>query len=175
MSKNVVFVIVVASLVAFSVWMYSTQRKVAYVDSNELMSNYKGMKDAKQEYEGKMKVWKANVDSLMMGWEKELKAYEKERRTMSKKEIKLKEELLRNKQEQIGNYQKAVQENAMKEEQMATQTVVNQVNDFLKEYGKEHSYDFIYGANASGNIVYANEGYDITQEVLEGLNKEYGK
>jgi outer membrane protein len=173
MKKNLVLVIVLVGFVAFATWMFMQRRQVAYVDTNVLMEKYKGMIEAKKEYKGKVKVWKANVDSLMKNWEVELKTYEKERTSMSKKEIKLKEELLRNKQQQIGNYQQAIQEKAMKEEQLATQTVVNQVNDYIKEYGEKHGYDFIYGANGTGNIVYANKDYDITEDVLKGLNDEY--
>ena len=36
----------------------------------------------------------ANVDSLLVGWQDELKKYEKERSRMSKKELKLKQECL---------------------------------------------------------------------------------
>ena len=173
MKKNLVIGIVLVGFVAFAIWMFTQKRQVAYVDTNVLMEKYKGMIVAKKDYDAKVKVWKANVDSLMKNWEVELKAYEKERISMSKKEIKLKEELLRNKQQQIGNYQQAIQEKAMKEEQIATQTVVNQVNDYIKEYGEKHGYDFIYGANGTGNIVYANKDYDITEDVLKGLNDEY--
>jgi len=173
MKKNLILVIIATGIIGFSIWTYFQQRDVAYVDTNVLMENFSGMKIAKKDYEAKVTVWKNNVDSLMKSWEVELKTYEKERVSMTKKERQLKEELLRNKQQQLGNYQQAIQEKAMKEEQIATQSVVNQVNDYIKEYGKTHGYDFIYGANGTGNIVYANDAYDITQDVLEGLNKEY--
>jgi outer membrane protein len=175
MKKNFLIGLFVVGLFGFVVWMYSQQRKVAYVDTGILMENYKGMKDARKEFQAKVAVYKSNVDSLMKSWEKELKSYEKERIKMTKKERQLKEELLRNKQQQLNNYQQAIQEKAMKEEQSATQSVVNQVNDYVKEYGKEKGYDFIYGANGSGNIVYANDAYNITQELIDGLNSEYGK
>ncbi|MGY0408627.1 MAG: OmpH family outer membrane protein, partial [Polaribacter sp.] len=103
----------------------------------------------------------------------ELKDYEKNRSKYSKKELALKQELLGNKQQQINNYQKAIQKQVQKEDKKATQTVINDINDFVKEYGKKKGYKIIFGASGSGNIMYADETSDLTKIVLEGLNKEF--
>jgi outer membrane protein len=92
---------------------------------------------------------------------------------MSKKEMELKQELLSNKQQQINSYQKAIQGKIQEEDQKASQTVINDINDYVKEYGKEHSYRIIFGASGSGNVMYADEASDLTDEILEGLNSEY--
>jgi outer membrane protein len=68
-----------------------------------------------------------------------------------------------------------VQLKAKEEEQKMTQTVLNEVNDYLKEYGEKHNYTFILGATGVGNIVYAKKSRDITEEILNGLNKLYKK
>jgi len=54
-----------------------------------------------------------------------------------------------------------------------TQTVINDINDFVKDYGKNHGYPIIFGAGGNGNIMYAEEASDLTGEVLEGLNAQY--
>lgn len=154
---------------------FTTPKKQVYIDTNILLSKYQGMIAAKAEFESKAKVWDANVDSVFSGFEQEIKAYEKERTQMSKKEKELKEELLRNKQLQIGRYQEAVLKKKKEEEQLLNQTAINTVNEFIKEYGKKHNYTFIFGASGMGNLLYAEKGLDITEEVLEGLNREYKK
>ncbi len=68
------------------------------------------------EFEAKAKTLKSNVDSLVVGWQKELKIYEKERSKMTKKELALKQELLGNKQQQINNYQQAIQHQVEEED-----------------------------------------------------------
>jgi hypothetical protein len=77
------------------------------------------------------------------------------------------------KQNQINNYQEAIQKKLKEEDQKATQTVINDINDYVKEYGKKHNYDIIFGASGAGNIMYAKESTDLTEVVLEGLNKEF--
>ena len=47
---------------------------------------------------------------------------------------------------------------------------------FTKSYAKEKGYDFIL-CKSSGidNVLYANEAYDVTDEVVKALNKRYTK
>lgn len=59
------------------------------------------------------------------------------------------------------------------EDAKLSNAVVNEVNAYIKEYGKNHSYKIIIGANNSGNVLYAQDGVDLTQEVLTGLNLKY--
>ncbi len=169
----------VISLVAFgwllglTSWMIFNNSKgeVVYADANRLFNEYKETAVLKKEFEVKRTSMQANVDSLMQDWEKELKLYEKERNSMSTKELKLKEELLSTKQSNINNYQQAIQQQIGEEDQKMTQSVFNEINLVVKEYGKRKGYDLILGANGSGNILYADEGaVDITDEILEELN-----
>lgn len=145
---------------------------IVYVDTAKLIDGYEGTKEARKQFEEKSKVWQANVDTLVKQWENEIKIYEKERSGMTDKEKQLKEELLQNKQQQLNQYQEAMQQKAREEDQLMTQTVMNEINDYLKEYGKEEGYTYILGANG-GNIVYADEIRNITEEVLAGLNVVY--
>ena len=62
---------------------------------------------------------------------------------MTKKEISLKQELLNNKQQQISSYQQAIQKQIQEEDKKATQTVINDINDYVKEYGKKKGYKII--------------------------------
>ena len=157
----------------FSFFYLKSDSEQVYVDVNKLLDGYKRTKIVRAEFETKAKTLNANVDSLMTDWQNELKTYEKERAKMSKKELQLKQELLGNKQQQINNYQQAIQKQIQEEDKKATQTVINDINDYVKDYGKKKGYNIIYGASGSGNIMYASEAADLTNDVLEGLNAEF--
>ena len=147
--------------------------KVVYVETGVLLERYDGMKTARMLIDAKNKEFSAGVDSLINLFQEDLKAYEKNRKKMSDKERELKEELLRVRQQQVGNYQQAMQKKAKESEQSLTQTQINRINEFLKSYGKAKGYKYILGANGSGNVVYAEDHLNITEDVLEGLNKQY--
>ncbi len=48
------------------------------------------------------------------------------------------------------------------------------LNNFLNEYNKDKKYDLIL-AKSGDNILLANQSLDITQDVINGLNKRYKK
>jgi outer membrane protein len=162
-------------LAALSIYFSRSSSQLVYVDVNKLMEGYKRTKVAKADFDKKATTMKGNIDSLMTGWQKELQAYEKERVSLSPKELKLKQELLQNKQQQINGYQEAIQKKIQEEDKKVTQTVINDINDYVKEYGKKHGYKIIFGASGGGNIMYAAESTDLTEVVLNGLNAEYEK
>lgn len=54
------------------------------------------------------------------------------------------------------------------------QGVFEKSNVYMAEYGKKHHYSIILGTLAGGNILYGNErGYDITSDIIKGLNERY--
>lgn len=164
-------VALVASVATFYLSMSNSEQ--VYVDVNKLIEGYSRTKVEREAFNKKTTVLKGNVDSLVTNWQSELMAYEKERASLSKKEIELKQQLLNNKQQQLNNYQQAIQKQIQDEDQKMTQTVVNDINGYVKEYGKSHGYPIIFGAGGSGNIMYAEEASDLTAQVLAGLNAQF--
>lgn len=177
MKSNILYVLVICSLLLGSIATYKAfyANELVYVDVNKLIEGYKRTKAAKAEFDTRVSGMKSNVDSLLSGWQKELTNYEKERNGLSAKELKLKQELLSNKQQQINSYQESIRRKIQEEDKKITQTVINQINDYVKEYGKVHGYRIIFGASGGGNIMYADKASDLTEDVLEGLNSAYEK
>ena len=46
------------------------------------------------------------------------------------------------------------------------------LNNFLKAYNKDKKYDIIL-SKAGDNILFADKKFDITQDIINGLNKRY--
>lgn len=162
------------AIIAFFLFTgFYQQERIAYIDTAKLMEGYEGMKQARAQYRQKAEVWQANVDTLVSEVQQQIKTYEKESAGMSAKEKELSQQLIRSKQQQLGEYQKAIQEKARQADVEMTQQVLATVNAYLTDYGKAHNYRIILAATDAGNIIYAEEGMDITADVLEGLNEGY--
>jgi outer membrane protein len=170
---SIVSIVLSLAAIAFAAIVYFNKKEIVYVDSMKLITNFKGAKVAKDAYEKKIAVWKANIDTLTMETNREIAKYEKEKKGMSAREQKLSEELIGTKQQQLESYRQATAENASKEDQLVTGKVFKEINDFLKQYGEQKGYEFIMAATSAGNIVFAKKGNDITDEVLEKMNAEY--
>ncbi len=145
--------------------------RLAFVRSNVLIYEYQGMKDAH-----------ARLETLSNEW---------------LGEIKQKEENLKGQQELIhkaadeGEVPQVLQRDAaaayheiealkseiagefQEKEQKLTQGALNQINDFVQEYGRREGYDLVLGTSNSGNVLYGVDAIDITDEVLKELNRVY--
>ena len=145
---------------------------IVYVDSAKLMDGYKGMIEARKEYEKKHSAWQANVDTLTKDVQDAIKKYSKDLALGSDKEKQLSKELIQSKQKELYDYQNAVKQNAAQEEDRLNKNVFSTVNAYLIRYGKKNGYKMILIA-ANGNIAYADPSMEITDKIVEDLNKEY--
>lgn len=85
--------------------------------------------------------------------------------------------------EQVQAYQGLQQEylrkkNAFEQENRATvaryeEEIWKQINQYIKDYGKQNDYSYILGADGSGAVMYANEGDNITDEIKRYINERY--
>jgi outer membrane protein len=146
--------------------------KVAYVDSGKLLNGYKGMIEARKEYDKKRNVWQANIDTLTREVEDGIKKYSKDQALGTDKEKQLSKELIQSKQKELLAYQNGIKQTSAQEEERLNQDVFSTINAFLLRYGKKHSYKMILLA-ANGNIAYADPSMEITDQVVEELNNEY--
>ncbi len=136
----------------------TSRESIAYVNPNKLIQGYHGAVTQHEVFVAKSKEWQQRVDSLSM----ELQALSKApAATRASKE------------QQLTSYRDAVQQQAQQENERLTKAVLEEINGYLKQYGKEKGYTFIMAATTSGNIVYAAPGTDISEEVLHGLNRQY--
>jgi len=166
-------IINLVAILVLSIVTLKPGRDVVYVDSSKLLNQYKGMEAARAAYQQKASAWKANIDTLANEVQQQIFKYEKESKSLTAKERQLSQELIRSKQKQFADYQQAMNTQAQQEDAKMTQEVVTQINAYLKKYGEANGYKIILAATQYGNLAYADEGLDITDEVLAGLNKEY--
>jgi outer membrane protein len=61
--------------------------------------------------------------------------------------------------------QRALQETNVK--------IWKQINQYIKDYGEQNGYDYIYGADGTGTLMYADKKNDITTDVSLYVNKRY--
>ncbi len=154
--------------------LYSKElKKVGIVQMEKLVYEYKGMKEATEDFTGKMNTWTAETDSL----KKKLEFY--------LYEIKMdsingdKDKLNKDKQKFLllrGSYiqlQQKLTERSQNEDQQMTVGVVNQLKQFMKDYSEENGYDLIISNTQMENVGYVSEKFDITNEVLKYANLKY--
>jgi outer membrane protein len=76
----------------------------------------------------------------------------------------------------LQTYQESISLIKMNEQQLSetyTADIWKQINQSVNEYGKQHGYDFIFGAAGNGSLMYGNESSDVTADVILFINKKY--
>jgi len=149
--------------------------KIGYYDVDSLNEQYKLVKDISEEIEAKMK-------KLSSGFEAEVKSFEKWATDMEKK---MKDGLLLSSEEKkfMEQFQRRQMELGQKEQQLSAEVqrmqsdnflkATNRVNDFVKRYAEENGFDMILQYQLGGQVTYINESFNITTDIISGLNKEY--
>lgn len=162
-------------IAAVAIMMVScNEQKTAYVDTTKLVQEYKEMKDVEAEFTSKSDSVRQQLDSVARVFQQEVQAYQSQMNSMSESQRKEKEQELMQKQQML-QQQQQMQSNRLREESTAVMdSLVKKIKDYVKVYGEDNGYTYIFGSNESANIMYAEEGLDITQDILAKLNEEYG-
>jgi len=48
-----------------------------------------------------------------------------------------------------------------------------QLNQYIKDYGERHNYQYIFGTTGQGTLMYAAKSYNVTDDILIYVNKRY--
>ena len=168
--KNLVIVVVLA------LGLLSCQEpvKIAYVDVEEVMKEYKGTKATEEVMKVKSDKLKAELDSLIANWQNKAKVYQESAQRLSANTRAEREQVLMQEQQQINERQQVIQQQVQTEGQESLKTLSEEINAFVESYAKEKGYNFVLGTTGSnGNVMYGEEKADITDDVLVQLNKSY--
>jgi outer membrane protein len=148
--------------------------KIAYFELDSLQNNYQYFKDALNVLKGKEESMNAELAALEKSYQKKIQEWQQKGSTMSQAES---EAATREYQQMQQNFQ-------ARKEQLG-QTMNDQVNDsrkkvrerlesYLKEYNKDKTYAYIF-SDFPEAIYYKDTIYNITNDILKGLNEAYKK
>jgi outer membrane protein len=150
--------------------------KVAYVDLDSIQSKYTYYKEKMEEFEKKKENADRDLNNAFQKIEGERIAFAKKGASITQAEY---ENFQRSYQAKMQNLeqQKIVLENNIAGDGVkAMEDLKTKINEFLKEYNKQKGYSYIFSYSAALNVLfYKDTAYDITNEVVAGLNEAYKK
>jgi len=148
---------------------------IVYVNIDTLNEHYEFVKVMKQNLESTGNRLQREVLSEQSALEKEAAEFQRKIQTNSITEAQAKvvyEELMIKQQELMDKKERYTQQVAEQEYTMNIM-LLDTVNNFLDRFNKAYGYDYILAYRMAGEILTADGKLDITNEVLEQLNKEY--
>lgn len=151
--------------------------KVAYVDVDSLLNNYKFSvklrndmlrkgENMRMTLSEKGKALEADMNDFRRKVENNVYATRQRAEEEQARILKSQEELARLEQRLVNELSAEDQKNNL--------ALRDSINNFLNEYNKTHGYDLILSKMAD-NILLGNKSLDITKEVIDGLNSRYNE
>lgn len=149
--------------------------KIAYVDIDSLLNNYKFSVTLRNEMlrkgenmrmtlSEKAKVIQADMEDFQRKMENNVYATRQRAEEEQTRILKSQEDYARLEQRLVNELSAEEQKNNL--------ILRDSINNFLKDYNVANGYDLILSRMAD-NILLANEALDITKEVIDGLNERY--
>lgn len=147
--------------------------KIVYVDSYRIRTEYKEFLEAQDQFDKELDDWQKEG----MQMQDEVDSLKKD---LNDKALLLSEDARAKKQEAIDAKEAAMQKymvdvfgqggRAEQRNKELTKPLLDKITSVLEKIAQEKNYDFVFDA-VNGNIAYAKKSLDITDQVLEELQK----
>jgi outer membrane protein len=154
----------------------STQHKdfrIAYFDIDSLQEKYEYFKDASGEIRAKESSVTSQLNALQDSYQKRVKELQEKSPTMTQAEGEAAQREYAQMQQKYQQRQIALEQDLKKHQIELMTTVRNKIEKYLKEYNKQKGYAFILSYEPGFMLYYKDSVYDITDDVISGLNSEY--
>ncbi|MFN7099181.1 MAG: OmpH family outer membrane protein [Flavobacterium sp.] len=168
-------------LVALSVALVSCNKpaeavkevKTAYVDTAELMKEYTEAKDLEAKYKSKAEEKGRQLEAEINRFKQEAANFQSQAQANGQEWAQKKGAELQKREQQLGYAQQALSQELQVESSKEMDSLVSGVKKFIKSYGKEKGYAYIYGTGDAASILYAEDKFDITKDIIKALNDKY--
>lgn len=153
----------------------NTGLRIAFVEVDSLMSQYQFCKDysevMSQEYANIQKTLAEKQRTLEQHAAAVQKKYESNGYT-TRDELERAQASINNEQQNLAQLSDRLSNQFAESQAAYNEEMRDSIQAFLKAYNKDHKYDYIL-SKGGDNMLYANPAYDITDDVIKGLNKRY--
>lgn len=146
---------------------------VAYINSDSLVKNYDYMEDTKATLEAKAKKLDADLNNRVNSLRSEIAAFQRNQGNMTIAQSNALQEDLGKKQQNLQLYQQSLGQQLAQEEAKVNKDLYDRVTVFLKKYSEENGIQVVLKFDPLSDVLYGKEALDITNVVIDGLNKEY--
>lgn len=149
--------------------------RIAYIEIDTLTSQYEFAKQKSLELEKKGTNARNTIQAKSQQFEKKAAAFQQKLQSngfTSREAAEAEQAALQREQQNILALQQRLENELASEQQKFLQAFQDSLDNFLADYNKAKKYDMIVNKAA---VLFADKRFDITTEVVNGMNKRYKK
>lgn len=150
--------------------------KIAYVEIDSLLTKYRFWNDLNEMMIKKEENIRTTLNEKAKDLDSEMREFQRklENNGFASRERAEQENLrISQKQRDLQQLQEKLSNELQAENQKNSLQLRDSINSFLKIYNKDKGYSLIISNTGFDNLLYADPAFNITNEIVEGLNARY--
>lgn len=193
--QTILNVVLVAAVVALFVMNYGKDAKkvsvaegevaavsdklpVAYLNIDSLLLNYQFAQEANEKLMSKQEDARLKLNTKLRTLQNEMADFQRKLDNgafLSQERAQKEYQRLQKKQQDLEQLEAKLTQDILEENQALNLQLSDSLMNYLKTYNADGRFEIILNNNAKDNILMAADGYDITNDVVNGLNARYAK
>lgn len=148
---------------------------IAYVNIDTIIFKFDMFFDRREELIKKQQQAEAELNQKGTAYEKDAKDYQNKvsKGLVTRATAAEMEQSLLQQQQELLNLRDKLQSDLLEEEQVMNRQIMEYITTFLEENKDQYNYQFILGKSFGSVVLYGDQSHDITQKVVDGLNRKY--
>ena len=149
--------------------------KIRYIDEDSIMANYNLAKDINEamlrrqnQYDAAQKQRSNEISKFGNAMQQKYQ----NNQYLTEEAFNADQAKLQKMQADAENYLASLQQSIQNELNQSQIQLLDSIDNFMKDYAKKKGFDMVLRKSAT---LFIDEKYDVTKEVVEGLNKRYNK
>lgn len=150
---------------------------VAVVDIDTLAAQSEYCKQGQKQLESKQNAYRQQLNAKGQKLQNDMISFQKKAQSggfTSQQEAEAAQARLQKQQQELQRFQERIEADMAKATQLYQTKLRDDINAFLKEYNKDGRFKVII-SKSGDNVLYTDPTVDITNDVIEGLNKLHKK
>ena len=151
---------------------------VAYLNVDSLLANYSFAIEASEQLMSKQEDARLKMNTKLRTFQNEVADFQRKLQNnafLSRERAEKEQQRLAKKEQELQELEAKLTQDIMLENQKLNQELADSLNNYLKVFNADGRYHLILSNAAKDNVLMASEEYDITDEVVAGLNARYKK
>lgn len=153
----------------------SSIRISAYINTDSLFEKFLFVKKIRDELAAERLKSENGYNLELKKLEKEVYEFQEKASQMSQQEGEAKQYELAEKEQKLMRLERDLSSKLADLEMEKNSLIQKAVSEYLVKFSEGKNFEYIFGYNGMGNVLYANPKNDITNEIIDGLNEEYNR
>jgi outer membrane protein len=153
----------------------SPAQGIAYINIDSVIFKFDMFLDRRNDLMAKQKSAEAELNSKGTQYQKDVKDYQDKanKGLITRATAAQIEQSLGQQQQELVSLRDKLQSNLVDEEQVMNRQVLEYITKFLEGNRADYNYQYILGKSFGSVVLYGDNSQDITQKVLDAINKKY--